>query len=96
MKLPAVELQTDDGEHEDGEEQKKAYLEQRDHRLHDGLQHNLQAWKYSQRTRQKTKVFKRKGLSPSVYWRLLIQLKVEKKLILKHVILNCVWPVFFP
>lgn len=43
MKLPAVELQTDDGEHENGEEQKKADLEQRDHRLHDGLQHNLQA-----------------------------------------------------
>lgn len=45
MKLPAVELQTDDGKHEDGEEQKEADLKQRDHGLHDGLQHNLQALK---------------------------------------------------
>lgn len=51
VKLPAVELQTDDGEHEDGEEQEEADLEQRDHGLHDGLQHNLQALKYSQRKR---------------------------------------------
>lgn len=43
VKLPAVELQTDDGKHEDGEEQQKADLEQRDHGLHDRLQHNLQA-----------------------------------------------------
>lgn len=49
VKLPAVELQTDDGKHEDGEEQEEADLEQRDHGLHDGLQHNLQALKYSQR-----------------------------------------------
>lgn len=48
VKLPAVELQADDGKHEDGEEQEKADLEQRDHGLHDGLQHNLQALKYSQ------------------------------------------------
>lgn len=51
MKLPAVELQTDDGKHEDGEEQEKADLEQRDHGLHDGLQHNLQALKSLQRKR---------------------------------------------
>lgn len=51
VKLPTVELQTDDGEHENGEEQEKADLKQRDHRLHDGLQHNLQALKYSQRKR---------------------------------------------
>lgn len=43
VKLPAVELQTDDGKHEDGKEQKEADLEKRDHGLHDGLQHNLQA-----------------------------------------------------
>lgn len=49
VKLPAVELQTDDGKHEDGKEQEKADLEQRDHGLHDGLQHDLQALKYSQR-----------------------------------------------
>lgn len=49
VKLPAVELQTNDGKHEDGKEQEKANLEQRDHGLHDGLQHNLQALKYSQR-----------------------------------------------
>lgn len=46
VKLPAVELQTDDGKHEDGEEQEKADLEQWDHGLHDGLQHNLQALKF--------------------------------------------------
>lgn len=45
VKLPTVELQTNDGKHEDGEEQKEADLEQRDHGLHDGLQHNLQALK---------------------------------------------------
>lgn len=43
MKLSAVEFQADDGKHEDGEEQKEADLKQRDHGLHDGLQHNLQA-----------------------------------------------------
>lgn len=46
VKLPAVELQTDDGKHEDGEEQEKADLEQWDHGLHDGLQHDLQALKF--------------------------------------------------
>lgn len=43
VKLPTVELQTNNGEHEDGEEQEEADLEQRDHGLHNGLQHNLQA-----------------------------------------------------
>lgn len=43
MKLPAVELQTDDGKHEDCKEQKQSDLKQRDHGLHDGLQHDLQA-----------------------------------------------------
>lgn len=32
-----VELQADDGEHEDGHEQEQANLQQRDHSLHDGL-----------------------------------------------------------
>jgi len=54
VKLPAVELQTDDGEHEDGEEQEEADLEQRDHGLHDGLQHNLQTLKCSQREGKNT------------------------------------------
>lgn len=49
VKFPAVELQTDDGKHEDGEEQQQADLEQGDHGFHDGLQHNLQALNYSQR-----------------------------------------------
>lgn len=43
VKLPAVKLQTNNGKHEDGEEQQKADLEQRDHGFHDGLQYNLQA-----------------------------------------------------
>lgn len=45
MQLPAVELQADDREHQDGEEEQEADLQQRHHGLHDGLQHNLQAWK---------------------------------------------------
>lgn len=36
-----VELQANDGEHEDGEEQKQANLQQRDHGLHDGFEHHL-------------------------------------------------------
>lgn len=47
VKLPAVELQADDGKHEDGKEQEEADLEQRNHGLHDGLEHNLQALKQS-------------------------------------------------
>lgn len=47
VKLPAVELQADDGKHEDGKEQEEADLEQRNHGLHDGLEHNLQALKKS-------------------------------------------------
>lgn len=46
VKLPAVELQTNDGEHEDGKEQEETDLEQGDHGLHDGLQHNLEAWRF--------------------------------------------------
>lgn len=43
VELPAVELQTDDGEHKNGEEQEQTDLEQGHHGLHDGLQHDLQA-----------------------------------------------------
>jgi len=45
MKLPHVELQADDGEHEDGHEQQQADLQQGDHGLHDRLEHHLQAWR---------------------------------------------------
>lgn len=38
----AVELQADDGEHEDSEEEQQADLQQRHHGLHDGLQDDLQ------------------------------------------------------
>ena len=51
VQLPAVELQADDGEHEDGEEQEQADLKQRDHGLHDGLEHDLQAWEGGRNTR---------------------------------------------
>lgn len=44
MQLPTVELQADDGKHEDGKEEQEADLQERHHGLHDGLQHNLQAW----------------------------------------------------
>lgn len=36
-----VELQADDGEHEDGKEKKQANLQQRNHGLHDGFEHHL-------------------------------------------------------
>lgn len=39
----AVELQADDGEHEDGEEKQQADLQQRNHGLHDGFQDDLKA-----------------------------------------------------
>jgi hypothetical protein len=41
VELPHVEVQADDGEHEDGKEEEHADLEQRNHGLHDGLQDNL-------------------------------------------------------
>lgn len=41
----AVELQADDGKHEDGKEEQQADLQQRNHGLHDGFQDNLQTWK---------------------------------------------------
>ena len=57
MELSHVELQADDGEHEDGHEQQQANLQQGDHSLHNGLEHHLQAW----RTRCKT-ITERKDL----------------------------------
>lgn len=42
MELAHVELQADDGEHEDGEEEQQPDLQQRHHGLHDGLEHHLQ------------------------------------------------------
>lgn len=44
MEFAHIELQADDGEHEDGKEEQQPDLQQRDHGLHDGLQHHLQAW----------------------------------------------------
>lgn len=43
MKLPHVKLQPDDGKHHDGEEKEQPDLKQGHHRLHDGLEDNLQA-----------------------------------------------------
>lgn len=45
MELAHVELQTNDGEHKDGKEKQQTNLQQRDHGLHDGFEHNLQAWR---------------------------------------------------
>lgn len=36
-----VELQTNDGKHEDGKEKQKADLQQGNHRFHDGFEHHL-------------------------------------------------------
>lgn len=44
MKFADVELKADDGKHENGEEEQQANLQQRDHGLHDGFEHHLQAW----------------------------------------------------
>ena len=43
MKLPHVKLQPDDGKHHDGEEEEQTDLKQGHHRLHDGLEDDLQA-----------------------------------------------------
>lgn len=43
MELAHVEVQANDGEHEDGEEEQQANLQQRHHGFHDGLQHHLKA-----------------------------------------------------
>lgn len=43
MEFAHVELHPDDGKHDDGEEEQQADLKQRDHGLHDGLQHHLEA-----------------------------------------------------
>lgn len=45
VELPHVELQPDDGKHEDGHEQQQADLQKGDHGLHNGLEHHLQAWR---------------------------------------------------
>ena len=50
VELPHVELQADDGEHEDGYEEQQADLQQGDHGLHDGLEHHLQAWRTEDRS----------------------------------------------
>lgn len=39
-----VELEANDGKHEDGEEEKQPNLQQWNHGLHDGLEHHLQTW----------------------------------------------------
>lgn len=49
MQLPTVEFQTNDGKHEDSKKEQQANLEERHHGLHDGFQHNLQAWKQKER-----------------------------------------------
>lgn len=54
MQLPAVELQADDGKHEDSEKEQQANLEERHHGLHDGFQHNLQAWEGKERAQLST------------------------------------------
>lgn len=48
MEFAHIELKADDGKHEDGKEKQQPDLQQRNHGLHDGLEHHLQAW--NQRT----------------------------------------------
>lgn len=47
MEFAHIELEADDGEHEDGKEEQQPDLQQRNHGLHDGLEHHLQAWNQS-------------------------------------------------
>lgn len=44
MEFAHVELEANDGKHEDGEEEKQPDLQERDHGLHYGLEHHLQTW----------------------------------------------------
>lgn len=44
MEFAHVELEANDGEHEDGEEEKQPDLQEWNHGLHDGLEHHLQTW----------------------------------------------------
>lgn len=39
-----VKLHSDDGKHDNSEEEQQADLKQRNHGFHDGLQHHLEAW----------------------------------------------------
>lgn len=41
MEFAHVELQANDGKHEDGKEEQQANLQQRNHGLHDGFEHHL-------------------------------------------------------
>lgn len=61
VELSHVEVQADDGEHEDGEEEQESDLQQRNHGLHDGLQNHLQTWSRERRTRER-----RRKTGPSV------------------------------
>lgn len=45
MELADVELEADDGKHENCEEEQQADLQQGDHGLHDGFEHHLQTWR---------------------------------------------------
>lgn len=54
VKFAHVELHTDDGEHDNGEEQQQADLEQGDHGLHDGLQHHLETCRGQKKVRSGT------------------------------------------
>lgn len=56
MQLPAVELQADDGKHEDGKKEQQADLQERHHGLHDGFQDNLQAWERRERAQLRAAV----------------------------------------
>lgn len=44
------ELQTNDGVDDDDKENQQSDVEQRDHRLHDGVQHDLETWRTNKRT----------------------------------------------
>lgn len=43
VELAHIKLHSDDGKHDDSEEEQQANLQERNHGFHDGLQHHLEA-----------------------------------------------------
>lgn len=56
-----VELEANDGEHEDGKEEQQPDLQERNHGLHDGLEHHLQTWGQSRQRRAGQRAVGRAG-----------------------------------
>lgn len=49
MEIAGIELESDDGEYEDGEEDEQSDLQQRRHRAEDRLEHHLETYQFAQK-----------------------------------------------